>query len=265
MEIDHPSANISEEEFVDVKLSLASNLKFDLFSSFLGKKQDLFTREEWLLWQLCSALWDYDDNLSESKLTSSQIEAVKNALKKERVSSWLKEAVSEDMETVIKKIKDSPSLDKDSKASRTIFTLLTGRQISRAVMEATKAKNFKLATILCQFGGAGSRVGSVVHGVPGRLGSDEDCRNDIIEQIQIWNKAITHPGSKGVFDEYLLACWSLFGGDATNWKNQVLNKVDDWKRCFGLFFWFCEGVNILSHFLNTIIYFPGLLGFKPSH
>ncbi|KAJ3413654.1 Nuclear pore complex protein Nup98-Nup96 [Chytridiales sp. JEL 0842] len=223
----------------------------------------VFTRMELSLWKCASALWDPLNYLStdpetQKLLVGSRGEAITAALRKESVSRWLKEAVASAIE------QDLSSGSQISSGTR-LFHMLTGRWIGKAVKEALADRNFRLATIISQAGGAGARVllnqtdessmspaklsSSVLmaskksvraasgHGIPGRGNMAETTREDIKSQIHIWRKLA---GDSNVPPEYM-RIWNLLSGDVKSWGEELVKVPGDWRRRWGLFLWYAEG------------------------
>lgn len=231
-----------------IDLSVALSEKAE-FARIAEKAQALAgsttSDDEVLLWKLCSALWDERPLSAQErqKLSENQILLIEDSLKRERVSIWLKEAVSKAVE---ESIISNPS------PSFKLFSLLTGRQMGKAVQEAIKTKDFKLAMIVTQLGGAGSRLSvpnilpnsriqsSAGHGVPGKNGTDEVVRECISSQVQIW-KTMMNSSTTPLMDEDRFNCWVLCGGEFIKYSPEMFLRLSDWKRTWGLFLWYGDG------------------------
>ncbi|KAJ3215726.1 hypothetical protein HK099_006230 [Clydaea vesicula] len=206
----------------------------------------IFDEQEKVLWDLCSALWDTTDldNELTASLNEKQIVATNESSRKEDVSGWLKNALKANVNKLVQEAKQKED------SSKIIFSLLSGREIGRATMEAIFAKNFKLSLILSQIGGPSSRVGRNSeygpsgHGAPGRMGTDEALRELIAKQVEIWEKIkhdiVAFNKSKVVFNEELFCCWKLISGI---FKDADIFSIikQDWKRTFGCFLWYGDG------------------------
>ncbi|KAJ3271760.1 Nuclear pore complex protein Nup98-Nup96 [Terramyces sp. JEL0728] len=215
------------------KSEFAKNVTFkDIYTSTEPtSNNNIFEKNEVELWKLCSALWDglvIDSDLGIYDEEQSQV--IKQAFRKSMFSDWLRE-VSEN--SVTKDVMESKtSIEK-------VYYNLTGRQIAEAVQACIKNRDFKLAIILSQLGGAGSQVGvewgnkvSIPNGVPGRGGMNTDVLNDLSKQFVEWKAQ--------VINENYSAVYNLVSGSVSNWNSSVFRSLD-WKRTFGLFFWYGAG------------------------
>lgn len=206
------------------------------FLTFIG---DHLHSSDLEILKLASSLWDpisFGTTVLDG-LTLAQKNAVEAAIIKTRVSEWLAVVVKPQVDFDLSKCKGVSQ----------VFHHLTGRNISKAVVEAIKNRDFRLATILSQIGGSGSQVavqdllGNLfcANGAHGRGGTDFDTLNDIIAQVLLWNDS-KKSGKNAVEDDYL-AIWNLLGGCIDNWDETILQPSFDWKRTFALFFWYAEG------------------------
>lgn len=185
------------------------------------------------IWKLCSSLWDeLDINVTElCDLTQEQVEIIDEALRKQKVSDWLKNAVQDD---VLKSL-----AHEESDISRILLNL-TGNRLAEALKLALKSKSFRLATVLSQLAcpvAVKTPTGILSpNGFPGRGGLSPQVAADLISQVDEWK------GSD--MDEKYLAVWSLISGGIHHWTEAVLSPLFDWKRTFGLFLWYSQGGRI---------------------
>ncbi|KNC99050.1 uncharacterized protein SPPG_06001 [Spizellomyces punctatus DAOM BR117] len=200
-----------------------------------GEDQVLFEEQEAQVWKLANALWD---PLNHSNAPQSQSQLLENGLRREMISRWLKEAV----------MKETSRGAQSTHGARKIFILLAGRQMDKAIMAAIENKDLRLASILSQLGGPGNRVlalrrnahsrdqGTGGHGIPGRYGTDEVVAEMLVKQLDIW-EAAEGKGGSGIDGEYMNV-WKLAAGNLATWGLEIFELVQDWKRTFGLFFWY---------------------------
>ncbi|KAJ3324844.1 Nuclear pore complex protein Nup98-Nup96, partial [Boothiomyces sp. JEL0866] len=228
------SAPLSYYQNICPKSVFSKSLTFQEISARmenLNSTKDIFDKNEYEIWKLCSALWDtlvIDSDLGIYDEEQSQV--IRQAFRKTMFSDWLKQ-VSES--SVISDLKNCKT------AIEKIYYKLTGRQIAPAIQDCIKNRNFKLAMIMSQIGGAGSQVGiewgnkvSVPNGIPGRGGMNSDVLNDLKNQYSDWKTQ--------VINENYLAIYNLLSGAVSNWNANVFRMLD-WKRSFGLFFWYAAG------------------------
>ncbi|KAI8928986.1 nuclear protein 96-domain-containing protein [Entophlyctis helioformis] len=201
--------------------------------------------QERTVWRLASALWDslsFESLVTQQTLTVAQTEVILAALRKETIGQWLLAAIKDDVEM--------EAIRSPSPAAR-VLTLLSGRLIARALAEAIKDRNIRLATIISQINGAGTRValvsaagGQAVHsanGTPARGGTSQDVRANVAAQARIWHQLEAKaPGSSHVPSAHL-AVWRLVSGSVDLWDETVCPAGMDWRRAFGLFFWYGQG------------------------
>ncbi|KAJ3259284.1 Nuclear pore complex protein Nup98-Nup96 [Boothiomyces macroporosus] len=196
-----------------------------------GSNSDIFDKNEKEIWKLCSALWDalvIDSDLGIYDEEQSQI--IKQAFRKTMFSDWLRQVSESNVAGDLKNCKTP--IEK-------VYYKLTGRQIAPAIQDCIKNRDFKLAIIMSQIGGAGSQVGvecgnrvSVPNGVPGRGGMNTDVLKDLTNQYLEWKTQL--------INENYMAIYNLLGGSVSNWNSSVFRSLD-WKRSFGLFFWYAAG------------------------
>lgn len=218
-----------------------------------------FDKEEKMVWKLCSALWDPIDVPSKRSLSAAQEEFVKNCIRRELFSKWLKESIKEDVNADIAEI--SAKSDSQSLGPRTVFAYLLGRQIPRAVSEAIASKDLRLATLLSQLSGTGFGKYSLAmvrdsknvdpqsqkvppaygHGVPGSAGLSYMTAEFINAQLDIWSERVGDVAAKEFIKEEYLRIWKVMGGKVETWDESVYKVVTDWKRTLGLIYWYGQG------------------------
>lgn len=194
--------------------------------------QQGFSDAEIDTWKLCSSLWDRLelDVADLSGFNDEQLQAIEIGLRKARFSEWLQESCS-------------ASVDQDlSKAANDvdrIFLSLSGNRLAIAVKLCLSSRNFHLATILTQLPTPLSVVtatGTLTpNGCPGRNGLSESVQRDLVAQIGEWSKSTFKESPKK------LAIWTLVSGGAHLWDEDVLCPSFEWRRIFGLFFWYSKG------------------------
>jgi hypothetical protein len=219
-----------------------------------------FSTQEKDLWKLCSALWDRipaSEQLDSSTLSTEQVTNINEALRKEEFSHWLKSTVKPSID---EEVQDASSDGKspDAAYTKSLFTLLSGRQMARAVKEAMDHRDYKLAAVLAQIGGAGSRLSngqSSGLGVIGRIGTDPAVLEFCSKQISVWKDVFEQDNrSSSLFDKDRLLCWTLCSGEI---DDMLPLFKDDWKRSFSLMFWFKEGgiysiKEIVKHHMDAV-------------
>ncbi|KAI9099702.1 nuclear protein 96-domain-containing protein [Phlyctochytrium arcticum] len=224
--------------FVDATIAV------DQLTDLRGFNQPIvFSTEETLTWKLASALWD-PIPVAEGDYGSQELKFIESSLRREEVSRWLKTAVKT---ATARDAGNHPGIKK-------IFYLLAGRQMGQATVAAMSNKDFRLATILSQLGGPGSRVMAAPpgsgrhasrstggHGIPGAYGTDEIVTGNLGQQIKIWDAAEARGGC-GLSPDYLNV-WKLAAGKTPSWSTNMFTALSDWKRTFGLFFWYGEAGN----------------------
>lgn len=205
------------------------------FSQFIDCDLDV---SELRIFQLCSALWDPVDleSLGCSNLSAANQQLTADCFIKHRISEWLITVLNSEVE--IDTLKNQ-GIEK-------IYHMLTGRRIAKAVLEAIKMKDFRLATILSQIGGPGSAVtvndgktNHIINGLPASGGSDSSLMIDLFKQAENWRK-LKKEGLNAV-DEGYLSVYSLLSGDDTSWDKSVLQNHFSWLRTFSMYFWYSDG------------------------
>ncbi|KAL2915582.1 hypothetical protein HK105_204766 [Polyrhizophydium stewartii] len=215
------------------------------------------TREQ-TLWRLASALWDpmqLEDVVSKQLITQAQKAAVLVALRREALSAWLA--------ATIKREAEDEAAHSETSWER-ILALLTGRLVASAVGEAVKSRNLRLATMLAQVNGPGSRVTLIsasggqtmhsAHGTPGRGGMDPVARASLATQLRVWQATAAAstdgadslgpaPGMSAathIPPEYMDVL-RLIAGDMNLWDDRIFTQGMSWMRAFGVFFWYGRG------------------------
>jgi nuclear pore complex protein Nup98-Nup96 len=225
-------------------LSVALNPKLE-FSQLLDSIVEIscFAKSEIDLWKLCSALWDRipaSEQLDTTYITVEQAKVTREALRKEEFSNWLKLTIKPFIDQELVDASNADSLP-DAAYAQSLFSLLSGRQMASAIKEAVSHKDFKLALVLSQLGGAGSRISngqSCGMGVIGRSGTDESVMESCLKQVDVWQKMFEDDQrTANLIDKNRLMCWTLCSGDV----DEMLKKEDDWKKSFGMLFWYKEG------------------------
>ncbi|KAJ8328252.1 hypothetical protein QVD99_000765 [Batrachochytrium dendrobatidis] len=198
---------------------------------------------EKFLWKLASALWDdvlLDSVVGKQKLTHAQECAIRTALRKEALSEWLISALKDETDSEV---------DRIPHPYQRIMMFLTGRLVSKAIGESVKNRDLRLASILSQINGPGSRISLLSsnttqmayfsNGVPGRGGMDVNTRQAIIDQLLVWQQ-YEKKGLAHISPDYL-DILRLISGDTNLWDQRVCPSTMNWKRSFGLFFWYGKG------------------------
>jgi len=210
-------------------------------TTFSSSSSSLFSLSELNVWRLGSALWDriFIPDLGDEPLTTEQMNYISDCLRKDRVSEWLKETVHAQVMSEIEQI----SGDSSSDIIKGVFSYLTGRLVGKAAMKALKGRNPRLAMLLGCIGGSSAIVsvpdtkgqsGASGHCVPGSGSTDLNIVRQIYNQIQIWKVQKVHIPS-----DYL-RIYQLLGGDPEEWIDSIFKGLD-WKRAFGLLFWYADG------------------------
>ena len=200
---------------------------------------ELFSKDELLIWKLASALFDKTSADFEPDLyTPDQIDYAQVCARKESFSQWLKDATEDSCESDAEAGKDA------KRPLQSVFHYLTGRKMIKACKSAVSSGNMYLATVISQCSGPGvgtfrnldNNVASYGHGIKGSGGLDMDVLNFLREQLGVWED------SKGVVDKDVEIVYRLLCGDANSWREaDVLGSMSDWRRCLALIFWYLEG------------------------
>ena len=196
------------------------------------------------VWGLASALFDTislpPNELEKAAITDAQLAAVQMGMRREAFSLWIQESVKHQTEQEATKTGIS--------VAEHIRVLLSGRQVGKAVVAAIEGRYLRLATIIGQIGGPGSRCvlregdgeGAVYrgNGAPGRGGTDESTLKALQTQLAVWLEM----EQKGTyFSEECMSVWRLLSGNVDCWDEKVCPSNLDWKRALGLFYWYGEG------------------------
>ncbi|KDQ58796.1 hypothetical protein JAAARDRAFT_34652 [Jaapia argillacea MUCL 33604] len=146
--------------------------------------------------------------------------------RKAALSQWLEEAVAP---TVDRELKANPLADSAS----IVFTHLTGNQVEKACEAAMDGGNVRLATLISQSGG------------------DDEFKADLESQLQIWrDEKIDVHIREDVRKVYALLAGIVDvlegskGSGLEKCGDVDMTKGLDWKRAFGLRFWFGEGLDV---------------------
>lgn len=128
--------------------------------------------------------------------------------RKRAVNDWLMESVHDAVFLEISQSSDK--LD-------ALFSYLTGKLIKDATKTAIESKEFHLGTLVAQ-----------------SVNTYPDIRSDLSAQIDLWQRerVINKVPQKK------LKIYKLLSGDV----NSVSQSMVDWKRCFGLHFWFDKSI-----------------------
>ncbi|KAJ3053912.1 hypothetical protein HK097_003102 [Rhizophlyctis rosea] len=248
----------TDEDETDVipKANVRKSLDFGLLADAVTKadrinlltasvsQESAFSTEEADMWKLATALWDelYRPDVL-NNLNPEQRAAFLEGQRREAIGRWLKDAVKQSVEKDVGKI-GIGGID-------TVFAYLSGRQIGNAVMTAVKERDFRLATVLSQLGGANasvdvkSRTGEIMtasgHGAPARGGTSDSVAQYLEKQVDWWLAEMRKTGKEEIGADYLRV-WKLIAGNIGKWGPEVFERLKgDWKRAFGLFFWYGGG------------------------
>jgi nuclear pore complex protein Nup98-Nup96 len=185
---------------------------------------------------LAAALWDpIAFDTSGEEIEASKMDAIKGGLKRRALANWFKKVVLPTVEIDLSTAEDG---------FQKIFYYLSGNYLAKAVLEAIKTRNLRLATILSQVGGPSSQIAvnfakdseplswGFTSCVPGRGMTDPDTLANIAGQIEIFNGM--------PIDTYFKYTWSIISGSTGDWEPEML-KLLDWKRVLGLLFWYANG------------------------
>ncbi|RXW16183.1 hypothetical protein EST38_g9671 [Candolleomyces aberdarensis] len=152
------------------------------------------------------------------------------------LGQWLEHVVKPSADGDIR-VKATGPISGGYTVADTVFSQLTGHQISEACTVAMDAGYLKLATLISQAGG------------------DETFKADIRAQLQIWKDEKLAPttgggglgaGSNGLISRGVWKVYRLLSGPVDQadegWVEQVCAGLD-WKRIFGLCLWYGMGVD----------------------
>jgi len=125
-----------------------------------------------------------------------------------KFSSWLKNNTHDSMRNQLEEIKrHSGNINEE------ILSLLSGHDLSGAVMSASASGNVRLATLLAT------------------AGSSSEAVSCIVDQQRIWDEE----GYAGHIDEQLLQVYDILSGNVDSAMYIVGN---DWKRSVGMHLWY---------------------------
>ncbi|KAI9205611.1 uncharacterized protein BJ171DRAFT_63509 [Polychytrium aggregatum] len=246
MAVDHEGTDAAA--IPHARLSRTQPICFQDFVELTATKgtiPSIFDREEQILWELCESLWDELGPVHEQAagLDGARATVVLDGARREKISQWLKRAISTTMQQDLSKINDSV---------RHILVHLVNRQIGSAVRVAVDSKHFRLAALMAQIGGAGSRVAlrniSVDqrsksysgHGVVGSSQTAPGVRALLAQQINSWTQS-ANDHSSSVVGQELDHVYRLLTGDVAFWKPSLYSCLSNWRQAFGLFFWYAQG------------------------
>ncbi|KAJ3068817.1 hypothetical protein HDU98_008055 [Podochytrium sp. JEL0797] len=200
----------------------------------LNDPRRAFTQTELAVWTLASALFDATELPAETVEEEAVVAALKASLQKEAVSNWLRGVIM-----------DSGVVAGDGVEG--VYTHLVARRVAEAVKVAVGGRDLRLATLVAQVGGVGAAVRvsggdqsgdvgrSCGHGVTSRSCTNVAMREDVVRQVEVWQKQGTRVPAG------YMKVWRLLGGDVGVWDKEVVGGCVDWKQTFGLFLWYAEG------------------------
>ncbi|KZP25015.1 hypothetical protein FIBSPDRAFT_856394 [Athelia psychrophila] len=195
------------------------------FASFTSLFANGNRSYEAAVYRLGKALFDDIDPHLGADVTVDIRNRITALRRKAALSAWLADAVAPSVEAALK---SQPSDD----AVATAFALLTGNQVEKACEVVTDGGNLKLATLLAQAGG------------------DFEFRDDLRSQLEIWREQrVDIHIDESVKKVYALLAGMLRVVDGSGGSGMERCKdVDifaglDWKRAFGVHFWFAEPVD----------------------
>eukprot|EP01114_Cavostelium_apophysatum_P010587 TRINITY_DN2449_c0_g1_i4.p1 TRINITY_DN2449_c0_g1~~TRINITY_DN2449_c0_g1_i4.p1 ORF type:complete len:1866 (-),score=435.79 TRINITY_DN2449_c0_g1_i4:22-5619(-) len=204
------NADLNLTATVERLSSLVSTGDTDSGSTSHEKSEDMEHIRQIFL--LVNALWGQEKSADKlfrgtSKYMTDNPFYPESVARRYSLTTWLKDAVSRDIATDV-------SLSSESIAK--VFHMLSGKQISEASLEASGSRDFRLATLVSQ------------------AYSETSMRSDLKEQIKIWREN----GTLEFLSEGHANVYHLLGGDV----DRVARPLD-WKRAFGLYFWYGNPVN----------------------
>ncbi|KAK9447074.1 nuclear protein 96-domain-containing protein [Limtongia smithiae] len=190
-------------------------LKFSMLQDFYSRTKDIAAM---YTWRLAGIL--FDEIILEADYFNPRAETyiAIELERKARLSTFLEQAVSADIE---QDLRSKP-------AEYSVFTLLSGHQIEEACVEAIKAKNLHLSSLLPLIGG------------------DAEFRHDITNQIEDWTQTQTLSD----IPVSLRRVYALLAGNAGIAKgvsgkfsedsapDVIVSEGLNWKRAFGLRLWY---------------------------
>lgn len=224
--------------------ALCDNVKYPNAMDKSGSAMAQLTTFEKQLWKLGWSLFDalpaVDADASfEIDKDDKESEYVTEQKRKDRLSHWLKNTVQPVAKQEIDQI-TSKATDRDTLPAKVIFALLSCRNIGEAHAVALKSRSFFLATIIAQL----SDNSGANCDFSGSGGLDDQSREDLYNQVRLWT---AEKGMKGiplvpqdVVRIYRLLCCDM---DAIHEDLKLSGKELDWKRTFGLYFWYWATAN----------------------
>ena len=230
----NPSSGAQFSQSRCPKSVLNPNFNFEVICQIMSP---LFSEDEVQMWKLASDLWDQIPlDPTVMNYNAEQFQQIEIALRRTRVSQWLKDACESVITDELTKT-GKDGIDK-------VFLNLTGNRIAAAVQASLKNSDFRLACVLAQLPSpvAVSAPGGLIspNGIPGRKGLDRSTLNDLLLQINYWKDS----KSLKLVDPKYLAVWTLLSGAVELWDESIFQPDLDWKRTFGLFLWYSEGGNM---------------------
>ncbi|THH00872.1 hypothetical protein EW026_g1746 [Hermanssonia centrifuga] len=179
---------------------------------------------EALLFRLGHVLFDPIDLRLADAVTVDIRNRITTLRRKTALSKWLQSAVS----TAV----DADVRENSGDCTATVFALLTGDQVEKACNVAMDNGDVKLATLLAQAGG------------------DEEFKEDIRAQLAIWREqridAHVDENIRKVYALLAGVVGVLEGSKGSGFErcpDVHLSKGLDWKRAFGLHFWFGDALD----------------------
>lgn len=213
------------------------HLRFRNISSAFDSKD---TSHEANLWRLGQALFDEIDLRLPANATNDLTARVALIRRRDAFSAWLKKAVAPAVEDDLRRLTTTGASTSSTPAA-TVFALLTGAQVERACQAAAANGDIRLATLLAQVGG------------------DDEFRSDVDLQLAKWREYRVDPH---IGRDYRKIYELLSGNVDVSRGMQGHGAVDtsqdikicdglDWKRAFGLRFWYAQFDTSLPHALRS--------------
>lgn len=172
------------------------------------------------MWRLGSALFDEIDLGLPDSAPSQLVDRVSRLRRKLALSKWL--------QAVVTPAVDHDLLEAQDAGPARVFTLLSGHQVERAAQTAIDAGDLRLATLLT------------------RIGGNQSFKDDVHLQLDKWRE---HRADSLIATDYRKIYSLLAGIVDVSEGNQARDPSEsteeivipaglDWKRAFGLHFWF---------------------------
>ncbi|KAJ3514528.1 hypothetical protein NLJ89_g2324 [Agrocybe chaxingu] len=171
-----------------------------------------------------------------SAITPDLRNRVRVLRRKTALSKWLEEAVKTSVDGDLRTQVNGSNVKYT--AADAAFTHLTGHQVSEACSAAADSGYLKLSTLISQAGG------------------DEQFKDDILAQLDIWRSEKLSPGSnssltnsenglvgRGVWRVYKLLGGQLYQEEGEGGGEDDICASLDWKRVFGLYLWYGSSVD----------------------